>query len=506
MICSESDYRYLYEVELCNCIELYTKSIIQLNSNTFFYKGMNFQFAIERHLYFCYINSELLFNTFIASKENNRNYKAEASNEIDYFFIKAFLKNNVDLFKKVNCKNETKSKNLKSYISHIYHNFFFNIKLQLNIIFSRRKQPSLNNGIILNIFHPKFYYYLKNVLDVLRNEHKVIITANFSKPNDIDETYWYNTEIHFNKVKLRNFIKVTTYLETHFFWMIEYVEMMLFTFKKSKPSLLLVVEGNSPFDELTNQVGKKISIPVVCFQQGWSPIVHVGFRNFSFFKMFIWGQEFSKLFRPYNQTQDFVSVGTHVLNRPITLFKSKPNNIIFFLQAVTKIITQEIWDSLIDTITWTSNKFPQSKIFVREHPSSPLNEFDKEKLNAENIIFKNGNSNPLDQIFENVIVSVSIFSSTILESVCKSTLPIIFNPLKVATYNPDIVSLNAAIEVNNSSKLKDIIENVLNKKLCLRKYEDGIENVSKLFFQFCGQEAILQSKFEIDKIVHLNQI
>src|SRR5207245_2731811 len=59
-----------------------------------------------------------------------------------------------------------------------------------------------------------------------------------------------------------------------------------------RPACLVVVEGNAPQDETINQACAQLGIPTVCVQQGWSPVLHNGFRNMSYTRMTVWGQGF----------------------------------------------------------------------------------------------------------------------------------------------------------------------------------------------------------------------
>ena len=56
-------------------------------------------------------------------------------------------------------------------------------------------------------------------------------------------------------------------------------------------------------------------ISCLCIQQGWSPIVHNGFRNMSFSAMLTWGEGFAELLRPHNPAQRFVVTGSPVFDR-----------------------------------------------------------------------------------------------------------------------------------------------------------------------------------------------
>ena len=90
---------------------------------------------------------------------------------------------------------------------------------------------------------------------------------------------------------------------------------MLQAIEALKPSCVVTVEGNSPLDSVMSEVCIGLGIPCYCIQQGWSPYVHVGFRNLNFTKMFVWGEHFAKVLKPFNSSQSFVISGSHALMR-----------------------------------------------------------------------------------------------------------------------------------------------------------------------------------------------
>src|SRR5699024_10609006 len=72
---------------------------------------------------------------------------------------------------------------------------------------------------------------------------------------------------------------------------------------------VVLAEGNAPEDETLARVGARLGLPTICVQQGWSPLVHTGFRNMSFAAMAMWGEGFGEILAPANPGQHFLAVG-----------------------------------------------------------------------------------------------------------------------------------------------------------------------------------------------------
>src|SRR3954465_2887322 len=59
---------------------------------------------------------------------------------------------------------------------------------------------------------------------------------------------------------------------------------------RMRASRTVVVEGMSPLDEIGSQASKALGIRSICLQQGWSPLVHAGFRGMTHSTMTVWGE------------------------------------------------------------------------------------------------------------------------------------------------------------------------------------------------------------------------
>jgi hypothetical protein len=220
--------------------------------------------------------------------------------------------------------------------------------------------------------------------------------------------------------------------------------------KKLAPRALVVPEGNSPMNELVHRVARALSIRTVCVQQGWSPLVHSGFRNLSYSAMCVWGEAFADALRPYNRRQKFVATGNHVVKLRSSSEAALRPGIGFFAQKGSRLITDAAWRGFIDLARWTAERFPDLVIYVREHPGSPLSSPDIAALGeAKNVRLAPPSEIGLDDLLAKCRVVVSIFSTTLFEGLAVGALPIIVNVTGMARFNPDLANENAAIEVSD---------------------------------------------------------
>src|SRR5262249_31936595 len=136
-----------------------------------------------------------------------------------------------------------------------------------------------------------------------------------------------------------------------------------------RPRLVVVVEGNSPFDECLNQACKLAKVPCVCIQQGWSPIIHAGFRHLSFTSMLVWGPEFGRLLAASSPGHGFTPTGSHIVGPP-RHGATSGDAVSFFLQARSPMIDDQAWNGLLTLVQRVAATLGEVRVLVREHPSS----------------------------------------------------------------------------------------------------------------------------------------
>jgi hypothetical protein len=230
----------------------------------------------------------------------------------------------------------------------------------------------------------------------------------------------------------------------------------------------------------------QLSIPVICIQQGWSPIIHNGFRNMSYTKMLVWGEGFKELLQPYNPHQKFVVTGSHIIDSlaPITRGSQYSRKAVcFFLQGSSRLISNEHFDEFLQLVRWVANEFTELPILVREHPSCPLPiEEQAELVRFPNIRLMPPYDYSVADVLNASRLSVSIYSSTILESIAGGVLPLIFNMTSLPSYFPDVQAVGAGIEVKSMESAKQVICHVVRDESFVRHFEPAMEQFQKAYF------------------------
>jgi len=275
-------------------------------------------------------------------------------------------------------------------------------------------------------------------------------------------------------------------------------EMLQNLVKNYKINNLILPEGNSPIYEVFNLVAIKLKIKTICIQHGWSTIIHNGFRNMHYSIFLSWGKIYSDILQKYNPKQNFKSVGNHVLN--VECSNKKKDSVSFFLQTITPLITKEIFDSLIDFIVYISDNYPTQQLIIREHPGAPLTKEVKDKLNRlNNIKFMNSDKYLLSEVLNISKVAVSIYSSTLYESLLYDTIPFIYNLTSLNHLTPNLSKLKVGIEVNTYTEAIKEMNNLLAKN----KYKDIYNNIlieKMSYFETTGKYAVDNIIKEINAI------
>lgn len=312
--------------------------------------------------------------------------------------------------------------------------------------------------IFVHAIHPKFISFL---IPLFKNEiHKVVF---------IDSPYFVSPIASIiSKYALRS-IKVEEALKTISFDNViidaggRFVSMLhnyIAFFQKQKIDMVISVEGNSPHDAIVSLIADSLGIECLSVQHGWSPIIHNGFRDLHYSKMLVWGDIYGKMLSAFNPNLSFGLIENPSLKQllPVGRKKKDVNGIVFFLQTKTWFITEAIWNSFISLIEECAIKFPERKIIVREHPAYPLTIEEKQKIVKSNVIFADSEKFSLSEIFEISNLSISIYSSTILESVSAGIFTIIYNETALPKYYPDLDRLGLAKEVKTKDECVDAIE------------------------------------------------
>jgi len=475
-----------YEV-FCRAVEEFTHGMESTDPAVFKYRGANLKYAIERNLYFDFINNKRLFDCFSRasidhSKINSRMFTLLERDFSRYLSQKAGTPKNKGLF-----------------FLRIIHIEYFLPKLR-NFVWRLAylllpKNPKINNvnfDVLFYVANNRFAKYIEPIIKSFPLSYAFLI----DRSNIKLKAYLKRKNLLFidsRKLQLRLDKAIWKLKYTEFLHLKFWFDQLFNSLAQLNPKCVFVVEGNAQQDELMNQACKQLSIPIICLQHGWSPIIHNGFRNMSYTKMLTWGDGFSKLLQSYNPAQKFIEVGNHIIKFKAGNSKNDSDRkaICFFLQMTTRLISKECWNEYLKLIEWVAREFSNLPVIIREHAVAPLPEGKRNDLKKiPNIFFKSGQEYPLINVLDECFLTVSICSSTILESIAAGVLPIIFNMTSMPKFFPDIEAAGAGLEVKSPKEAQEAITRYLTDKNYRKQFEPGMRSFQgKYFYKNDGKAA-----------------
>jgi hypothetical protein len=279
-------------------------------------------------------------------------------------------------------------------------------------------------------------------------------------------------------------------------WLADCLDCYTTHLAQNRPQCVLLLEGNSSLDEVLSQACRRLQIPTVCLQQGWSPYVHNGFRHLSYDKMLMWGDGFAEILKAHNPTQRFVPVGSHLLDVSSHPIKEATSSIqgavTFFLQSVSIPYVSQAHACMLELATTVSERFPSRTVIIREHPEYPLT------TNEATALLRHGNvrlmpssTHRLSVVLEASLLSVAVYSTSILESIAADVVPLIMNVIGMPSYCPDVATAKAGREVRSVEEAMQFISTSLEKPGSLGKYRAGMSRLRQQFFGTIDKEASL---------------
>jgi hypothetical protein len=224
---------------------------------------------------------------------------------------------------------------------------------------------------------------------------------------------------------------------------------------------VVAIEGMSPLDELSAQAARALGVPSVCVQQGWSPLVHTGFRGLSHTSMAVWGEGFRDLLAPYNPGVRFEVTGNPALGAGLSGGRLRDEldgrrAVAFFLQSTSSWIRAEHLEAMYDLVLDSADALPEAVVLVREHPGAPLDAAARERLSSPaNVRLVNAPDWPLREVLESADVNVSIYSTSLLEGAALGTPAVIFNPTSLPPLEPDLVAIGAATRAETAAAARE---------------------------------------------------
>ena len=486
-----SDLNFDYIQQLCQGIEDYTASKEAVHPQAFMYRGANLKYAVERALYFFAVDHKRL-RFFFRQWTQQQIPKVVKFNTVVERDLAFFIANKeIEL-------NRLKPK---------YKTLYYLMNWQKDLIFQRlfnnhRSLKSVQEEIVLfAVDHKKFVKFLEPIAKNLSVRYAYLLhprtgIKSFSSSDNL-QRYLIKNQLPFINCANNNIERQPKNFFVYLPLVANLYNYYYASLKEIQPKCIVVTEGNHIQDEIISQIGKQLSIPVICIQQGWSPIIHNGFRHMSYTKMLIWGQGFADLLQPFNPDQKFVVTGNHIVKFSQSVHSinqaTTRKGISFFLQSPKKIGTPKTWNQFLELIKWTAKEFVEVPVLVREHPQFLLSSKERNRLQEySNVKLVSPSSYSLAAVLAESMLVVAIYSTTILEGIAAGVLPLIFNVTSMPSYYPDVQAAGAGIEVKNLEAAKQAIRRVITDKIYVFQFEASMKKFRNQYFAHNNSQKAIE--------------
>jgi hypothetical protein len=475
--------KYGFLCALISGIELFTARLAEQDARAFQYRDSTLRYAAERDLYFRCVNSPQLLALYESAHRGASPDPRIVTGAVERE-IAQLICGPARHAKPIELPATARS----SPIDRVRHARARLTRALRGTTAVRTSRSRPDCDVLVYAVHEKFVRYLSPVLRELPAASAFLLTA-----GELDAgALWRERHAvidHSARTLNDGALRPRSALH-QFRWLLRSYDRFRSSLAEIRPRCVLLAEGNAPQDELINRAAASLSIPVVCVQQGWSPVVHNGFRNMSYTKMLVWGTGFAEILQPHNPAQRFISTGSHVLSLAndsdaASVSKTHAPGIAFFLQAAeSPLLDVDHWHAMHRLIDWTAVRFPTHRVLVREHPGHPLSPAERTRLcTLPNVHLVPPRDHPIAEVLSGVQLSVSIYSTAIVESIATGVVPLVFNPTTLPSYMPDVAGLGAGIEVKTSASAQRVIEEALESPEFMRRFAPAMRVFRAKYFQ-----------------------
>jgi len=259
----------------------------------------------------------------------------------------------------------------------------------------------------------------------------------------------------------------------------QYLETFYNTIIKYKPSTIITTEGCHIDDELSCKIGNMLNLQTICIQHGYAPENSTLFRNMNYKYLISWGSFFTRELQQNNPNSKVLSIGNTNIDTK-TIRKKEVKVISFFLQMVRSYLTKQDYKNFLILIAKIAKLQPQIQIIVREHPLNPLSQKELYKFKKfNNIIFMNPNKFTTQEVLDRSDIAVSISSTSIVEAIALGALPIYIN--KETIFNK-VCKESTALKYKSFKKALYKMNLLCNNKYDFNKKQSRILKNQKKFF------------------------
>lgn len=494
----------VFRTRLIAGIENYSVEIKRVNPQAFIYNGIDMEPAIDRFLWFKYDREEYPTQ----NPHVRKIYKLYSEGGVRSFTVNNLIEKHLAQYIVADpsvifqIKETSNSRNIGKNILLNELGIF-----RLKDTLSKRKMQGAALAQLSEISKVK-----ADILVMVTSVRFIRFTLPIFQGLGLKVAY-FTTEKYLTDEEVRKVLPIEFgFFRCHLIWNLikdegnnflrkNYLELVnrAFTLEKVfsliKPKAVVNVEGNLAADALAAEIGKKLNIKTVCFQQGWAPIIHNGFRKLNYDHFLTWGDGFSQILKEYSLKGKFNSLGNFTISPNLKAGSQQIDSIAFFFQTVDTMLTKDVYDSFVEFGLKLAAQYEGKKIIFRPHPNYPFTETQYQEFGKySNLIIMKPFETSLEEVLQVSDIGVSVFSSTLVECACSNVIPLIFNPLVIEEFIPDMVSMKAGLMVNSVEDGIATIEKLLKTNDDLYELYQGMSRFRELYFESTGSLALSNYK------------
>jgi hypothetical protein len=470
---------YALQVELTEAIESYVDQLGRSEFRALIYRGVDLSRLISIELYFRLINDSQLRHAF--AKYKNGEVLSDDPSEIPISIAANWILRQM-------LGRERGFRSLKRAVAYCV-NSIRSAVAQGNEWSGRKigALPIRSNKVMFLALSDRFADYLSPIKEQIAADVVWLVPAGGSAAGRFRESG--EDFLEYSSESKQPRFSMTRAIASHWPEPAALLDEFVDILTENKPRSVVVVEGNHPEDELLARAAEIAGVRSICLQQGWSPIVHAGFRQMRFDRFCVWGEKFGRLLQPFNPQQKFVVTGNFRVGARGAQKREGVGAVSFFLQNGALMISPSAWKGMLEFIRWTADRFLDQKVLIREHPATPLTKDERALFSAHgNIEFCPSSGGSLREVLARTRVAVSFYSTTLIEALAHNAVPLIVNITGAPHHNPDLAALGVGMEVHDFCAARNAINRLLSGED--EVYRHRIPDVSPLFFRFSAEEAM----------------
>jgi hypothetical protein len=339
-----------------------------------------------------------------------------------------------------------------------------------NFIYKMKQKYSIYYYVLKDFYASFFVSSHKKRVDVLflLDKSKYLNLFHDIKKKIFNSFYLIDSfDINLKKYKL-NSVKLPFYKKflILIFWKIQnkfdfHYKIIESTLLFYKPKTVVFAEGDSIHHSIVSKVCNKLKIKSICLQWGTSisEVPKFGYRNFECSKVLLHGKFFYNEISKYNCKKKLFITGNHMIAKKDNKDRKK---IIFLFQHADATFDQLKYNDFIKFAEYSASKYPNWNFIIRYHPHQDNIKKIQYLENYKNVNFHYPDTTSLHKSLNNCTLAITINSSTVVEALNYSIIPLVFNISKIhGKFRPDLNKLKIGFEFFSYVEATKILDSLL---------------------------------------------